>query len=68
MKKTSENVGVKGGESKIDYFQLRRETPVHLRKHQTTKEFHEIIQKAREEKLKQVSQKGSPKLNFNNSF
>ena len=54
MKKTSENVGVKG-ETKIDYFKLRKETPAHLRKRITIKEFREMVVKTRQEKLKDES-------------
>jgi hypothetical protein len=50
MKKTSKNVDVKG-EAKIDYFKLRQETPSHLRKGITMKEFHEAMRKANKEKL-----------------
>jgi hypothetical protein len=50
MKKTSEKIGV---ESKIDYFKIFRETPDHLRKRMTMREFHDIMLKVREEKEKQ---------------
>ncbi len=53
MKKTSKSVGVK--EDKIDYFKLRENTPLHLRKRMTMKEFHETIIKVREQKLKKAS-------------
>jgi hypothetical protein len=55
MKKTYENVGVQGTEPKIDYFKLRKETPLHLRKRMTLKEFYEKTHRVREEKQQQSS-------------
>jgi hypothetical protein len=55
MKKTSEKVGAVENKPKVDYFQMFKEIPKHLRKKITMEEFHETIRQVRAKKLKKAS-------------
>ena len=53
MKKTSKDAGA--AKKKIDYLEIVRNTPAHLRKRGTMEELRQRIEDARAEKLKRAS-------------
>lgn len=54
MKKILKKTGAQD-EPKIDYFEIVRNTPRHLRKKMTMEEAHKMIRNAHAEKLKKAS-------------